>query len=465
MEPRLRTTMTTAAVAGIIAVSGVLGSRRRGIVNSDSLKLVMQEHPTVAEDLIAAAERDDEERRRILRSVALKFAGVIVGFLTPAFLLAQIAALTTTWSSPPPALPGVIGTVYHISQGRLRPDTALSSVLGALAVCATINVSLAVKNNAAKRRDQIASSIWRCSLSAAAVILSISAVALGFAVWASAETRADTGTALATSLFAFVSVALAITSKQQPNSVDRARGYRRAVKRLKDLDAWEIELSRRGVPPHAGRIFTRATGNKFPWRTIRRCGNRLLLIGLAADAYLTLLLLIGIAVGLSRHHTPEFSWRIVVVFLGYWWVAAVIALIIGNGSLQRWASYTSAHARWQLDLKPRLIRGGYLLFAALIAAATWVTDGVVMGLYWLGLLIVVPAVTWLILWSSRRWNHAKVARWLGAPFWELVDWSIYNSRRTHMEQRDRLWRDEMDERNQRDIRDSRVPMPTAIFGV
>lgn len=134
------------------------------------------------------------------------------------------------------------------------------------------------------------------------------------------------------------------------------------------------------------------------------------------------------------------------VVFGYGFCAMTVVLVISVGSFSRWTAYTSNRPRWQLDIKPRLARWGFSVLAVFITASDWVADGVYAALISFGVLIVTPTIAWSILWSSRRWPRAKVSRLLADPFWELVNWSIQKGRCLHQEQRDKLLRDEIEER-------------------
>lgn len=445
MRPQVRMALTVAALAGTAAATSVVALRPARALGAPTGGDQIDPSTHVADKLIADAEQDDNLRRDIRRSAVSKCAWILTLFLTLAYLPVHTATFMTSWGTPP-SLTAAIMTVYRAIQGSLSPETALTAVLGALAVCATINVALAVDTNAGGRRRQVASSTWRSSLGAAGVVLAVAAVVIGCTVWANVHTRADFGAASATSLFAVVTVLLASTSQQQANSVDRASGYRRAVNRLKDLDAWDRELIGRGVPLHFREWSMGTHGAKFPWRLFCAGGIRLLVIGFVATSYLGVLALIGVVVALSEHHTPEFSWWMLKVVFGYGFCAMTVVLVISSGSFHRWTAYTSTHPRWQLDVKPRLVRWGYGLLAVFMTAADWVADGVYAAVFSFGVLLVTPTIAWSILWSSRRWPRATIPRLLADPFWELIDWSIQNSRRFHQEQRDKLLRDQIDER-------------------
>jgi hypothetical protein len=102
--------------------------------------------------------------------------------------------------------------------------------------------------------------------------------------------------------------------------------------------------------------------------------------------------------------------------------------------------------RWLLDVTARIACWGYFLLATLLTAVDWIANGVDAGLFSLGIFLLTPAIAWWVLWSSRRRPYARIPRYLGGHFWELVDWLIQNNRRIHYNQRDNLLRDQIDEK-------------------
>jgi hypothetical protein len=445
MKPHIRIAMTATIVAGLTATTGILTLRRTRVVGAPDNGVQVPNAENVADTLIDDAERDDELRREVRRSVLLKLGAVLTLVLALVFLVAYAVALVTRPESPL-SVADVFAIVYHVSHGRLSPEIALQAVLGAAAVCVTINVSLAVDANIGGRRRQIANSAWRSSLSTAAVILAMGSVVIGHAVWANINVQTDFGTALTANFFSIVALLLAITSHQQVNSVERASGVRRATKNLKDLDSWHLELTRRGLPLGANKAAHSARETKFPWRTLRAYGFRLMVLGVIATLYPGVLLAIGVAVRLSTGHGPVFSWWMLKILSLYWLYAMVAFLVVGIASFLRWTMLPPTRPRWLLDVTAHVVRWGYGLLASFLIAAEWISNGVDSGLFSFGLFFVSPAIAWWTLWSSRRRPDAAVPRFLGGPFWELIEWWIQNNRRIHQHQRDKLLRDEIDER-------------------
>lgn len=276
------------------------------------------------------------------------------------------------------------------------------------------------------------------------MMLAMGSVVIGHTVWANINAQTDFGTALTASFFAIVTLLLAITSYQQANSVDRASGYRRAVRNLDDLDAWHLELTRRGLPLGAAQSSLDTRDTTFPWATLRAYGIRVMLIGVVATLYLCVLMSIGVAVRLSGH-VPAFSWWMVKLLFIYWLYGMTVVLVVGVASFLRWTAPPPARARWLLEITAHVVRWGYFILATLLTAADWIANGVDAGLFSYHIFLLTPAIAWWVLWSSRRWPNARIPGFLGGHFWGLVDWSIQNNRRIHRHRRDNLLRDELDE--------------------
>ncbi|MBS9535950.1 hypothetical protein KIH27_20410 [Mycobacterium sp. M1] len=371
-----------------------------------------------------------------------------------------VVSLFSGVEAPAPFSLRFLGAVGDEVRGRLSPDAALMVVLAAVAVCATINVALAVDNSSAGLLAQAAISQWRTSLQRAAALTGGAALIAGVAVWANLrpESGHDLGAAIAVSVFAVVTVQLAVTARDQRNSADRASEHRQAVKHLATLKAWDGELAARKVPRplpvnaliKAG-IDAVAEADSVRRTAMRACWKRLAYVGLAQGVCMAAVLVCLIVTGPHGPppEVPLSAGKIWGLRTGFVVLPAVLAVLIslgiGMATHSRWTNAVSDHVRRHLDIKPRVICGVTSLAAVGLVALMWLAAGAAVGPVWISFLLVAAA-TWGVLQISRRCPRVTWCATAARPLWELVDLSLRQSRARSERNRDTLLDQEIERR-------------------
>jgi hypothetical protein len=178
------------------------------------------------------------------------------------------------------------------------------------------------------------------------------------------------------------------------------------------------------------------------WRCMRGCGYRLLALAGVAMAYLGVLLAASVAVRLVHHDAVHLSWKIVIGFAAQAYFGLVAGAVVGFATVRRWTAYTTDRVRWQLDINPVLLHGGYSVAVMAVLVWVWGVAGVVWSVYIGGWLLPAAVTGWAVVWGSRRWPDMRwlqVATW---PLWGLADLSLQRARTVHEKDRDRLLQEE-----------------------
>ncbi|MGV0737523.1 hypothetical protein ABQF35_11145 [Mycobacterium syngnathidarum] len=334
----------------------------------------------------------------------------------------------------------VVTELYHLVSGRVSSETALQVSLAAVALCATINVALAIDNAATGSRDPVGDSEWRSNLHGAVWIVCVGTLVVTMAAWANLTSPDKLGIAAAATLFTVVTMVLTRSVRRQSNRADRDEQLDTACTKLDRLTTWRSELTRLGVPPQQ-------PDPPNGWRLLAACVWRLAIVavlGILASA-VTLIagfLLIGrpdeFARGLSAQLIP------VMAFHAYSTVALGGFIVFGS-VLRRWSAYnckTQRRRRWRLEIGPRLAYIGYLLFAALAVALAWADAGWIATVFTAGLLLPGPVIVIGVLWASR---HSPGTRWIrvaSEPVWGLVHRSLDLDRDNQQSTKERLLKEE-----------------------
>ncbi len=402
----------------------------------------------VAEKLLADGRFVNAERSKIRQARRVKFALLLMVVLPLAFAVVAghvyVISLSTGATPPEPLSGGFFTTLYRDVAGQLDPSIALTAVLTAVAVCAMINVALAVDNGLGDLRTQAVISEWRASLGQVASVMSAGALVTGLAVWANLGSGSghDTGTAVATTLFAGVTVWLGLTAREQVNDADRATSYADAVDNRAALGTWESELARRKVPRPLGALRAEDR-DAVRQRSLRRCWRWLGKLALLEALYVALLATVAIVI--ARRHlfapAPHPLWEVaaslavlVVLQIG---LAVTWSVLVGAAARARWSSYGAKWVRWRLDIKPRLAVGGAIAIGALMVASAWIDSGTVAGLLCVGWLLPA-AVIWGALKAARCWPTIGVLSVATQPLWELIDLSLHDAHTRNKETATRI---------------------------
>ncbi|WP_396917951.1 hypothetical protein [Mycolicibacterium sp.] len=422
----------------------------------------------------ARAESSRPARRGMRRGSRLELVLMVVVLVQFAWLVGWGAASVRQFeqlrAGQPVSAVGptdAVPALYRVFAGHLSVDTALQVALAAMALCATINVALAIDNATTGLRDPVADSEWRSSLRAAVWVVCAGTLVVTLTAWANITSPEKVGTAGAATLFTIVTMMLTRSVRRQPNSVDRADQFDAAAQRLERLDAWEAELRDRGVrrPLNTGpsgkrwkvvRHYVWALG----WRLLAVAGLGVMLLVLLWGAGILLTLLTGEHIELTRPSGRAIAGGLLLqAYITFATAAAAVFLTV----TRKWTVYDCKpeRMRWPLDIWPRTTWAGYVLLIGAGAALAWLDDGWVRGLYTVNSFITGPVVVAVVLWASRQrpatpWRR-NIARpvWVAArPVWEIV-WRILDKTRVYQQTRhDELLDQERAEIEQRSPREN-----------
>lgn len=389
---------------------------------------------------------------------------LLFGLATAAVQATYVVNVSSATESPPGVLsPGFFSALYRLFNGLVTPEKALTAVVAALAVCATINVSLAVNGSALSQRAQVSMAEWRRGMRGAAWVLSLFALAVGFVVWANVASRQDIGSAVATSVFAGLTAYLALNARRYENDVERAITYLLADDRLGRLTAWRRALKERGVPPRVTASVSQAglgedgfrgtspTGDQMlsVWpRQIRLVSSRIACLG-AWGAVSTAGILIvlawigprrreGVAVGL------DLLGGVLVVSLLAGFFTALVGLATTIAIFNRWTGYETRRVSWHLDRQPVVVLVSTVLGSALLVWLSWFQTGFAALLlaYVLLLGIAVPSLATEV---SRRWPKLWLAKAVTSPLWGTVELYLNTRHAAHQREHSRYLREEQED--------------------
>ncbi len=410
----------------------------------------MEEDRVVAERLLAEDARAKELRRKVRKDWRLGLVSPFFAVASIGFGFTQLGIVIRSWSHPESAPFPLTGQFfaqgYHAVQGRLSPETALTLVLAAVGVCATINVALFVESLATSRRAQVELSEGRRILEVAAMLMAVGALATGVVVWANVNSPSAIGTAIGTSLFAIVTALLSTSARRQVQSADRAHGYNLAVTNLAKLNGWKRELAARGVPRPLGGIPT-VVPSKTLWAKYVR-GALLRLAVLAGFMVLVLGVLLVIFAVTQRITTGSVNLPALVIaaFLAAAAYTGMMAGVsIGWFTARRYTDpYSTNRVRFHLDIRPRLTRAGYCVAVGALLVLAFVHGPIVSAVYATTWLLPAQALCWLALRYSRTRPHIRWSRWMTEPLWGIVELMLQGRRVRQERERDRLLQDEKD---------------------
>ncbi|MGV0772271.1 hypothetical protein [Mycobacterium syngnathidarum] len=406
----------------------------------------------------ADARRDDMERRAIRRSRRFDRIATLVLVIGLALGLGGVAVLVSVANQqglatiPEPLSGQFFAELHRLVAGKLDPNVALTAVLAAAGLCATINVALALEHRSPDWRVQVALSDWRDSLDSAARVVFVFVVAIGGLVWANLGRPESVGTAALTSLFAVVAAQLASSIRRQVTSAEQTTRYARAVKRLAMLDMWQTALKDRHVPQPLGVVdlpddargvwlaqLLRACVRAYAWRVAGIAFGCAVYVGVIAALF-------GAPV--------RFFWTGDGAFLVLFpaGLAALVSVAILIGGVMRWGPsgigsvgpfdrrrhrpvLDPRSIRWQLDTRPRLVLGAYWLYAGLQLWAVQHDAGMFTALLLAGPTVVAPIAVWIALWASRHEPHARWAEkatgWAQKatrPTWGCIELLMHHER-------------------------------------
>lgn len=402
------------------------------------------------QQLLAADERADEDRREIHSERRARFWGFWLALAFGVFGVAQLGVVFGSASGTAPApvpLSGEFFTrVYHAVQGRLIPDTAMTVAVTSLSLCGAINAALFLEGLVTSRRAQIAMGEARRYLELGAQLLAMGALAAAGACWASLDSPHAVGTAAGATLFAFVAVLLATTAGRQVQAAERATAFGATVRKLTKLGTWEAALTDRMVPrPLAGA----SVPNRKPlWQRYWVGATiRLAILATIPMLYLLVMQTGAAAIGLIRYHHTQWDWAALAAGLGAAaYVGATTGLLIGYLTLHRYAEkYATDRIRLHLDIRQPVAMIGYFLVASAALVLTGMHGGLVWALYLAGWLLPVPAVCWVALTLSLRRPHIRWSQWAAGPMWGMVELSLLARRERLERHRARLLADEQAE--------------------
>lgn len=406
----------------------------------------------------ADARRDDMERRAIRRSRRWDRIATLVAVIGIAQGLGGVAVLVSVANRqglaavPGPLSGQFFGELYRLMAGKLDPNVALTAVLAAAGLCATINVALAVEHRATNWRVQVALSDWRDGLDTAARVIFVAVIAIGGLVWTNLGRPEAVGTATLTSLFALVAAQLASSIRRQVTSAEQTSRYARAVKRLAMLDMWQTALQDRHIPRPLGTVPLSEDTRDLRWPQmlqdcLRAYAWRVVGIALGCVVYVVVLVaLFGAPVRVFWTGDGAFLVLFPAVLAAMVSVAILIGGVLrwgpsGIGSVGPFDRRRHRHAveprsiRWRLDTRPRLVMGFYWLYTGLQLFAMHDNASLFTALLLAGPTAVVPALVWTTLWLSRQEPHGswaqKATHWAQKatrPTWGFIELSMYHER-------------------------------------
>ncbi|MGV0675970.1 hypothetical protein ABQE62_07205 [Mycolicibacterium fortuitum] len=346
--------------------------------------------------------------------------------------------------------------------GKLDPNVALTAVLAAAGLCATINVALALDHRSPDWRVQVALSDWRDSLDTAARVIFVAVLAIGGLVWTNLGRPEAVGTATLTSLFALVAAQLASSIRRQVTSAEQTTRYARAVKRLAILDMWQTALKDRHIPRPLGVVDLPEGTREVRWRQmLRDCVRAYVwrVVGIALGCVVYVVVLAALFGAPARVFWSG-DGAFLVLFPAV--LAAMVSVAILIGGVVRWGPSGTGSVgpfdrrrhrhvidprsiRWQLDTRPRLVLGFYCLYTCLQLLAVHHNAGLFTALLLAGPTAVVPTLVWTTLWLSRREPHGswaqKATRWAQKatrPRWGFIELSMYHERLLAQRERHRF---------------------------
>lgn len=410
----------------------------------------MDDDNALRERLLAEAARVRKVRERVRSERNVSLAALLLGTTGLVLGCAQLRAAIECWTHPESVAFPISGrffaSTWDALHGRLSPDTALTFGLAAVGVCATINVALFVEALVASRRSQVELSEGRRMLEFAAAFLAVGAAVTGIVVWANLDSPHAAASAVGTSLCAVVAMLLAASARRQVQRAERALGYAIAEENLAKLDAWELELSVRGIPQPLGELPRDSNRKKLWARYWRAAATRLAVLALFMMLLVTVLVLTVWAVQLVRHHPVNLPFVVILAGLGAAaYIGAMAGTAIGWFTVRRYTDpYASKHLRFHLNVRPKLTRLGYCLVVGVILSVALIYDSTGAAIYIAVWLLPAQVLCWLALRFSRTRPEIRWSRWMTEPLWGMVALMLQNRRINQESNRDRYLQDEKD---------------------
>lgn len=393
----------------------------------------------------ARAEAWRAERRDLRRSTRWETAALVLMLVPFALALGwgalafrQFGQLQTRQPVDVPFLvsPTVATELYHLATGRVSPETALQVALAAMALCATINVALAIDNATTGRRDLVADSEWRSSLRGAVWIVCMGTLVVTLAAWANINSPEKIGHASAATLFTIVTMTLTRSVRRQTNRADRDGQLDTACTKLERLESWKEELTNQHVPPQESHPSS-------VWRYLWACAWRLLVVSVAGVLLFAVTLMIGFLLcgEMGEFMRNQKLWVLPLVGMQLCSTLVLGSFIVFYSVLRRWTAYdckSQRRRRWRLEILPRIAGGGYLLFATLAVPLAWFGTGWIAAVFTASLLLPGPMIVEAVLWASRRWPDQPWIRIAAQPVWGLTHLSLEHDRANHESVKDRV---------------------------
>jgi hypothetical protein len=333
------------------------------------------------------------------------------------------AAWSMVWDNPHPG--AVLASVLNIVVDRIPAQNALTAVVGAVGVCAAINVVLAFQTEeSSNEKISVRFSQSRSDLDVVARLVALGAVMIGIASWFNLSSidetgRLEVGTAMVTSVSALSAAWLAAIAYGKVALADYYADLVNADRQLALLKRWNRILHDEHIPEVHHLIAPSG------WAWILRFATGVVCVSAITTAFVVLSVAVtklpadGAAVDLRA------SGLALLKVLALAAAVSIVGMFVTLWELTtRWRNYKAAVRErtplGRLGTRAVLTYLAVLAYGALLAAGVWAGGGGSVGAVAVMVIVATPPA---LVYLSARWSRHQpqcMVGWFIEPAWWTV---------------------------------------------